>query len=218
MTAPSWLPSWPATWPDLESAYRRVIPGEWPANLFRVGMNAYDDLQALGDSLAQVRKLVEWMLRRVWPDKDTDELFLDRWEASLGIASNGAAAIRAWWIKSILGLSVGTLTRGQARAIMAGAYPTTSGATVVEVGAPAVDVDSVTPSTAFQWAFCQTNRHFYESSANGPPDDRIARWILGLITPAGALWTYGSYNTGDYSASLSSPGSAGYSYDHCTYQ
>jgi hypothetical protein len=125
MAAPSWLPAWPGIWEDVSAAYKRIVPRNWPANLFRDGSQAQHDLLALGDSLSMVKMLMEWTLRHIWPSQDVNALFLDRWERSLGITAAQSTAWRRFWIEAIMRLQAEALTVDRFRAIMAGAFGTT---------------------------------------------------------------------------------------------
>ncbi|MHC4891273.1 MAG: Kelch repeat-containing protein, partial [Planctomycetota bacterium] len=90
----SWLPTWPSTWQDFVANYKDIVPRAWPKRLFSPTSESHKDHQALGESIAYPRQLLEWILRTIYPFKDDEGLWLPRWETAFGIKPAGTIAER----------------------------------------------------------------------------------------------------------------------------
>ncbi len=85
MSDPTWYPAWPAAAPDFETQYQNATPRQFPQKLYVEGGEAFLDQQALGVILSWIRKGSWWIADRIFPWKDTGEMFLDLWEDVFGI-------------------------------------------------------------------------------------------------------------------------------------
>lgn len=196
MTA-SWLPTWPAAWRDFHEAFKRWVPQEYPAGLWDAAGNVWKDISAIADSMAYTRDLLEWILQSYHPQHDTEELFLSRWEQSLGIMAAPAGVGRAEWIVAQMRRR-GTPTDALARACVAAAFGSMDAADVSVCSPAAADIVAAYPATDDMWAKQQYQIHFYSTTETVEPDLGIFNRIADVIKPAWETWYCGRYRTCRY--------------------
>ncbi len=200
MAWPSWMPTAarPAGWTDWSEVFRKVIPREWPENLFGIGTQGMSDLIAFGESLALTRDLLEFMLRNLWPGRDTvNGLFLSRWEAVFDISPAATIDERANRIIASM-RQRGTMTSDLVKAIMAPAFGSANPGDVVFESPTSADAEaaySTTTSSDAQGVLLGTTMHIY-SGATPPvePDFALAYDLIERIKPTGDSWSVGKFN------------------------
>jgi hypothetical protein len=210
MAAPSWLPTWPTNWPDIVDAYEAIIPRDWPRQLFRRDSQAYADNEAFGESLSMVRQLLEWILRHVMPQNDSNALFIDRWESTFNLYPAEALADR---VSALEGKwrHRGTTTKSMVTAMMVGQY---GPGTVYFVRAEVDDV--VTSETRGSVTYAEAFYQLGVIHTNADSDGYAAgEKLMDLIQPHGETWWVGSITTSTEGFGLWDDSEA--VYDHCAW-
>ncbi len=118
-TSPSWFLSWPSTFADIESAYLRTVPRQWPGGLYRDGTDERRDLDSAAVVLSWVAQGGEWINRRIFPQFDDDGQFFHIWEEAFAIQAAATVALRQAAIIAYARLNLGTATKEVIQRIMA---------------------------------------------------------------------------------------------------
>ena len=200
MATPSWLPTWPTGWPDIEARYKALVGSMVPRGLFDPDGENAADWAAIGEALGQVRKLIEWVLGNSLPHRDSEGMFLWRWEELLQLVARGATATRQAWIVARL-RQRGTETLSLAKAVMAGAWGEIDGSFLsVYHQDPAVyyaERGGYTTDAAYDIRE-QQYLHFYPTAEDVAPDWDIAADLIARFAPTWAYWTVGRYKVMEY--------------------
>lgn len=207
MPGPSWLPTRPSWMPEWDEIYKRIIPGLWPKRLVKRGSNLEKDLETRGHVLSWYRELLDWILHAFFPSLDTEGLFLDRWEASLGIEPAGTVADRVARIEASL-RQRHTMTEAQLKAIFARAWGHDE-PDDVEVGFPsAADIDTYSTNELTN-LHDQNYMHIYaiNGHAGAEPDFALADDLIRRLCPAWQRWSVGATRTMTYGNGGTNPGS-----------
>lgn len=189
MSEPGWLPSsWSSSWPDYESIYRSMVHRFFPA-IWTDDSEAWLDQEVVGHVLSWLRKSMEYLLRRIFPHLDADDLFLEWWEKALSLASTGSVTTRSNRILAKL-RNRGTLTLERLQAIMApimGIEPSK-----VSVATPDMD-DVIATGTTDLDNICDNafTYHVYDSDGAADFDRDEALKAINLIKQSGDHVTVG---------------------------
>ena len=192
MAWPSWFPytptgSRPATWDDWPTILQEVIPRQWPPKLFAKDGNAWKDLKALGESIALMRDILQFMQRYLWPNKDAGGVFIAMWEDVFGLGPANTLALRQQRLEAAMRLR-GTMTQEQVKAIMAPAWGHTN-TDGVGLESP---TQGWTASDDQSGAFLGDNMHVYDSNEAAEPDPMIID-LISKTKPTWQFWSYGRY-------------------------
>lgn len=222
MAWPTWMPiaARPAFWDDWSTIFRSVIPREWPKRLFGGESNAYNDLVALGESLALARDMLSILQHNIWPTKDeTDQLLTDRWEESFGIQASGTDSDRTNRLVAFM-RQRGTMTSDLVKSIMCRAWGSDDPAIVTLISPTPGDVAAVAPTEDWQWADLQSQMHIYHTTEAEEPDYNLMEDLISKNKPTYENWSFGRYNAAKYEGSggpEGGPGGGVGTYDHATY-
>ena len=186
--APSWLPSWPAGWRDIISDYRRAVRP--PRGLYRDGGEARLDWYAIAESLSMVGRLYEWILQSYHPQRDTEELQIDRWGETLRIFRGVGALTRRMLIVAKL-RQRGTTTQDMVKQIFATAWGTMDPSTLT-LYRQAPIAAGTEPTDTLQFRE-MTHIHIYQTAENDAPDWDFAEELIRLVAPTWATWSVGRY-------------------------
>lgn len=90
MPRPPWLPAALATGiRDFVGDFAAVFPRLLPRRYTRKGAQIYREFQALGESAAYWRELLEWFTKTFLPQNDVEAMWLSRHERDYGIDDGG---------------------------------------------------------------------------------------------------------------------------------
>jgi len=189
-TAPDWLPTWPATFADVEAAYAESVPRQYPEGLYQQGTDEYTDLVAQSVVLSWVRQGSEWVIRRIFPQLDTDGLFLGLWEGCLGVVQRATTAGRQAAIVASARYGRGTATTEKIQNIFAPIFGIDPGdvafrwATLAEIATAGPDAGAAT-------AKCHNMLHIYDANETAEPDRTLAEDAIALCKPTWQTWSCG---------------------------
>lgn len=205
-TAPSWLPAWPSGWPDIEPVYRDLVERIFGPDVYDDDAPEKDDQRALGSVLSWIGQAEQWIHRRIYPSRDSGNLFTALWEEALGIPQGPAAARNDRVLAAFR--HRGTGTRELIQAIFAPVFGTTDLADISFVApdpgahpAGASDYDKID---------LQNQIHIYSTNEDLDPDHGWGRDLIKKSKPTWERWTIGRYQTAQYDVD-------GKGYDEATY-
>jgi uncharacterized protein YmfQ (DUF2313 family) len=162
----------------------------------------------LGEILASVERLFQWILDGYLPSHDLNALFLDRWETAFGLTAAKTTAERINNITAAIRLLGKTATEQQIRTIFAPVFNTTSDRVRITF-ATLQDIETAGPQTNWQHDFLVFHYHVYCIDETGEVDRVLGDTIVDRFEPAGYWLTYGPYNIAKYDQS--------YGYDYSVY-
>ena len=196
MAWPSWFPTAarPSSWRDWGEVYKKVIPRDWPFGLFNPEAEAWYDLQAIGESLAMTRDMMQWVLTAYFPRWDTNAAFLGRWERVLGISLAATIAAREERVTSHLRTIRATMTQDQVKAAFARAFGSDSADDVSLTSPTAADIATAAPAEDWQWVLASTVMHIFSTGGSINPDRKIVDDLIDRLEPTGETWTCGQYD------------------------
>lgn len=193
MPGPSWLPTRPAWIPNWDETYKRIVLGIWPRRMVASGSNLQADIETRGHALSWVRELFDWILHAFFPANDSEGMFLDRWEKSLGMSA-GAATVGAREDRITAALRQRhTMTEDAIKAIFARAWATDDPAAVSIAFPSAADIATYSTNEL-------TNLHdqnfmlIYRTGGPGAdtPDFTLADDLIRRLKPAWQRWAISS--------------------------
>jgi hypothetical protein len=178
--------------PEWDEIYKRIVPGLWPKRMVKRGSNLERDLETRGHVLSQFRELLDWILHAFFPSLDSEGLFLDRWEATLGIEPAGTVAQRVARIEASI-RQRRTMTEDQLKAIFVRCWGLTDPAEVSIAFPSAADVATYSTNEL-------TNLHdqnfmlIYRTGGPGAdePDFKLADDLIRRLCPAWQRWAVSS--------------------------
>jgi hypothetical protein len=195
-TSPSWFDSWPSSFKDLEDAYLRSIPRQWPQGLFNDGTDERRELDAIASVISWTAQGGEWIKQRIHPQHDANAQFLHLWEECFALARAATTALRQSAIISHCRLMLGTATKEVIQRIMAPVFGVDDPALIDFSFASRADIDA-SGYTGSDRAFllCQFHIHANGSGTLDRPRalDTIAKW-----KPTWIRVTVGQHKTAKY--------------------
>lgn len=207
-TSPSWFPSWPSGFRDIEDAYVRTIPRQWPRGLYDKETDEYRDLEAIAVVLSWVAQGGEWIKQRIYPQYDSGSLFLALWEECLGLAKRGTIALRQAAIIGWLRMIGGNAKKAALQKIFAPIFDEDDPADILFSYSTLAQAVTAAPDSNEGWAQVLNTLHIYSANNNEP--DWKAMWdMIRLLKPPWQRWgggpyqqlkydTQGGYNTACY--------------------
>ncbi len=190
-TSPSWLPSWPVTFRDIEDAYLRTVPRQYPGGLYKEGTDERRDLDSTAVVVSWVAQGGEWIKRRIFPQYDDDGLALPLWEECYAIARAATIAARQTAIITHCRLMLGTATKPVIQRIMAPIF-----------GVDPADIDFSFATLASVNAFNESedegrayvlSRIHIHTNGTAAPDRVRALDAIAKLKPAWIQITVGQY-------------------------
>ena len=198
MATPSWLPAWPAGWTDWEAVYKRLVPHAMPRGLMSPDGEQYGDWRAIGETLGQVKKLMEWVLSSYFPFRDTNALQLSYWEDLLRMGVRSTVADRMAWVTARV-RQVGTATVSKDKAIMVGAWGSTDGSFLsIHYNDPVVAATYGAQPTDDLARREQQHLHFYPTAEDVAPNWEVAEDLIARAKPTWATWSVGKKRYFEY--------------------
>ena len=192
MAWPSWFPytptgSRPSNWDDWPDLLKQVVPRQWPHRLFAKDSEAWLDLEALGESLALMRDILQFMQRGLWPGKDIGGTFVSLWEAVFDLEPAKTLALRKQRLEAAM-RQRGTMNQQLVKAIMAAAWGHAN-SDLVGLESP---TQGWTASDDQGGAFLGDNMHIYDVAEAAEPDPMIID-LIAKTKPTWQIWSYGQY-------------------------
>jgi len=192
--ATPWLPSAPAWFQNFATTYKVAIPRAWPARLYEWASDSWKDLETIGESLAMVRELLEWLLDSYFPERDAQALWLSRWEASLGISVGAyvAASDRANAIIAKIRVLGKSMDEDTVKRIFAPAFGLTAPSDVTLIAVDPADISAGDTLHENTYLRNQNSLHVCSTSGSDAPDPELAQAIIDRIAPTWQEWSYGT--------------------------
>lgn len=208
-TSPGWFDSWPSVFKDLEDAYLRTVPRQWPMGLYAEGTDERKDLDSTAVVLAWVAQGGEWIKRRVFPQHDSLGQFLALWEECFSITKAATIALRQQAIIAYCRLMLGTATKATIQKIMAPIFGVSDYTDIDFAFGSIADIDA-TGYTGADRAFVLCHFHIHTNGTHAPDRpralDAIAKfkptWIRITVGQHKVCKydTQGGYDTACYGA------------------
>lgn len=194
-TSPSWWPAWPSGFPDVQDAYERIFPGQFPEGLYsNQESDEYKDIKAKARIFSWARQGGEWVLRRFWPHLDTLGQFLGFWEEQLAIARRAKIQLRQNAIISYLRYNLGTATKANVQAIFAPVFGLPNNPERVAFSYPTyAQVAATNPTTDQEWADALNKLYIYDADETNAPDRQQFEDAAQSTKPTWQGWYGGQY-------------------------
>lgn len=191
MAWPTWMPlsTRPSNWPDWSDIFTNTVPREWPKGLFGKGGQAWLDLEALGESLALARDVMEVVIRRIWPARDDDGTFLSDWETVFDVTPEPTIAKRQDRLIAKF-RQRGTMTQDLVKAIMCRAWGSDDPSTVT-LTSPTQGWAAVDETDAARLGH---QMHISQTAGTDEPDPMIED-LISQNKPTWENWYYGKTAT-----------------------
>jgi uncharacterized protein YmfQ (DUF2313 family) len=191
--------------PEWDEIYKRIVPGLWPKRMVKRGSDLEKDLETRGHVLSQFRELLDWILHAFFPSLDANGLFLDRWEASLGIEPEGTTAARVARIEASL-RQRHTMTEAQLKAVFCRCWTANDPDLVMIAYPTAANIDTYSTNELTN-LHDQNYMHIWDSD-NEEPNFALADDLIRRLCPAWQRWTIGRAQSMTYGDGGTSPSSA----------
>lgn len=200
MARPAWLPSsLPTAIRDFVGDFVAVMPDFLPRRYTRRAADIYLEFQALGESVAYWRELLEWFMRTFLPQHDSEGMWLSRHERDYGLRGGGLTDSEIDRRQRAILAAMrnrGTLTTERAQAILAPIYDVPPDeiafATVAIKDLLASHYLVLNPSER-DWhrAVDAYSIHVYHSLETVIPDQNALQAELSKLSQSGERWTGG---------------------------
>lgn len=196
-TSPSWFPSWPSVFADIEDAYLRSVPRQWPAGLYDDGTDERRDLDSTAVVVSWVAQGGEWVKRRIFPQYDTDGLFLHIFEEAFAIQRAATVALRQAAVIAYARLMLGTATKEVIQRIMAPIFGFDDSYTVVDFAFASLADIAAAGYTGNAKAFVLCHFHIH-TRGTAAPDRPRALDAIARFRPTWLRITVGQHKTAKY--------------------
>lgn len=214
MARPPWLPATLATGiRDFVADFAAVFPRLLPRRYTRKGAQIYKEFQALGESAAYWRELLEWFTKTFLPHLDVEAMWLSRHERDYGIDDGGLTdddiTRRKNGILAAMrnrGTATGpapqfaftTLAPGRVRTIVAAAFPGLPPARIQFSHARSLltpDYSGLNPSE-IDWhkAVDAYSVYVYDDLEAIAPDQTKLQPLLSKLSQSGERWFGGRFS------------------------
>jgi hypothetical protein len=198
-TSPSWWPTWPTSFTDLSGIYDQTVRRTF-GNLYEdVQSDEHKDVGAIAEVFSLVAQGSMWIRNRLFPQVDTDAIFIDLWETAFGILQRGTVTDRQNVILRTARYTLGTVTDAAARAIFAplfGEPGNANAVTFTTIGAAGIaDLQNDPGTTEDQWAKATTSMHISHTGETAEPDRSAALDAIEQSKGAHETWTIGQYKS-----------------------
>ncbi len=197
-TSPSWYPSWPSAFQDVEDAYLRTIPRQWPPGLYAEGTDERRDLDSTAVALSWVAQGGEWIKQRIFPQRDTGGMFTGLWEEAFSIARATTLAARRNAIIAYCRLMLGTATKQTIQHIMAPIFGVDDPSDIEFAFASWDKLDATTFTDEWGRAFAMCHFHIYHDGGTSAPDRPRALDAIAKFAPTWIRVTVGQHQTAKY--------------------
>lgn len=197
-TSPSWFPSWPSTFKDIEDAYLRTIPRQWPAGLYNEGTDERRDLDAIAVVMSWVAQGSEWIRQRVFPQYDDGAMMLPLWEEALSLSKSATIALRQAAVIAYCRLMLGTATKATIQKIMAPIFGVDDYTDIDFSFASFANIDAFTFTDEWARAFILCHFHIFDNNGTHAPDRKRALDAIAKFRPSWVRVTVGQHQYAKY--------------------
>jgi hypothetical protein len=136
--------------------------------------------------------MLSFLQHYIWPARDDDYIFIDRWEEAFGIQPDGTEADRVNRLISFM-RQRGTMTQALVKSIMCRAWDSDDPSVVTLRNVDPADVAALGTIADHQAAELLSQMYIHHTAETASPDASLMQDLIAKNKPTYENWYYGRY-------------------------